>query len=201
MTRGEIVNAIINGFVALGTLALAAIAIYGDQLRSWLSGPKLSLMLENNKGSLFQNVRRIYYSLKVVNRRPSSIATNCYVQLKSLQRRKPNGEYAAVPLPYPLVMSWPPSEFTPRTMTVRRDQPVDFGFLEEGKHFMPNAREYPNNFSGVLQPRETMRYSLEVVSDQFVSPELQEFEVSWNGEWSENLEIMAKNLQIREVKA
>ena len=52
----------------------------------------------------------------------------------------------------------------------------------------------------VLRAGETMRYGFEIVSDHFVSPKPQVFEVAWNGQWSNNLDEMAKNLQIREIK-
>jgi hypothetical protein len=201
MTTGEAVNAIVNGFVALGTLLLAALAIYGDLIRSWLLGPRLHLILENPNGVLIPcgNASRIYYTLMVVNSRPSAIATNCEVRLKKIWRQMPNGEFGEARLPYPLVMSWPPSEFTPMSMTVRQDHLVDFGYLEEGKFFMPGARVFPNNFDAVVKAQEAMRYGLEIVSDHFVSPKLQIFEVSWNGQWSKELDQMVKNLQIREV--
>jgi hypothetical protein len=198
----DIVNAIINGFVAFGTLLLGALAIWGDRIRAWLTGPQLSLVLENTPGALIPcgPVVRIFYLLRVVNRRPSAIAMNCQVQLKKMWRRLPNGEFGEVRLPYPLVMSWPPSEMSPMSVTLRRDQLVDFGFLEQGRHFMPSARMYPNNFDGVVRARDTMRYAFEIVSDNFVSPDFQTFEVTWDGQWSDNPEKMATHLRISEVK-
>jgi hypothetical protein len=53
MTRGEIVNAVINGLVAIGTLAVAVAAIWGDWLRSFVAAPKLRLIPHNDlRGTL-----------------------------------------------------------------------------------------------------------------------------------------------------
>lgn len=194
MTIGEIVN-------AFGTLILAALAIWGDRIRSLWAAPKLTLVLENSRGSLLCPTK-ICYQLKVLNRREWATATSCRVQLRSLWRRNPNGEFVEVRLPYPLVMSWPPSEWTPWTITVVREEPIDFGVLQKGEFFWPAARVFPNIMRDQLQlsAGQTMRYGLEVVSDQFASPKLQVFEVSWNGQWSENVGEMPQNLQIREVR-
>lgn len=198
MTTGETVNAIVNGFVAFGTILLAVLAIYGEWIRSRLLGPKLKLVLDNPKGMLYPSGDRIY-SLLVTNERPSAIAMNCQVHLKRLWRRMPNGEYREIQLPHPLVMSWPPSEYTPMSITMRRENRVDFGSLQSGKCFRPGVRVYPSNFDGVVKAGGAMRYGLEIVSDHFVSSNLQLFDVAWKGEWNEDDEKMLKNLQIREV--
>ena len=50
MTTYEIWNLIIQGAVGVGTLLVAAIAIWGNLVRSWWSGPKLRLRLHNPMG-------------------------------------------------------------------------------------------------------------------------------------------------------
>ena len=131
--------------------------------------------------------------------RPSAIATNCQVLVKRMWRRLTDGQYGDVQLPYPLVLSWPPSEFTPMAITIRHEHQVDFGYVQGGLGFVPNVRIVPNGFDDFVRAGETMRYGPEIVSDNFVSRELQLFEVTWNGEWSTNPDEMAKNLEIREV--
>jgi hypothetical protein len=203
MTTGEVVNAIINLGVALGTIALAILAVYGDCIRSWLTGPRLSLVIADAKPSPFptaQGEPRWYWFLKVVNSRPSASATNCVVQLKTLSRRLSNGDFADIRLAYSLVLYWPPREFTAWTKTVRQNEPVDFGYVAKGSsRFAPSARAYPLNFAGFLEPNGTMRYGFEIVSDQFVSPTLHEFEVSWDGEWTDDVDDMANHLKIRQL--
>ncbi len=201
MSASEIGNLIINGSVALGTIACALLAVFGDRAKAYLLGPKLRLVIGDSVGSMIPcgNGLRYYRQLKVENGRPSTIAMNCQVRLKHLSRKKSDGGYADIRLPYPLVMSWPPSEYTAWTLTVRREEPVDFGFLEDGKAFICIGRVIPNNFEAFLRAGETMRYGLEIVSDNFVSKKPQVFEVTWNGKWSTDPVEMAGHLQIREI--
>jgi hypothetical protein len=202
MTQAEQINAVLYALTALGTLLLAVLAIWGDCIRSRLTGPRLKLVLQNCRGSLFRtntDAARMFYHLSVVNERPAAVATNCQVRLKQLWRRMPNGQFAESRVSYPLTLCWPPSEYTPISITVRRDNPVDFGFLEQDKCFTPNARYFPNGFEGMVRADDAVRYGLEVVSDQFVSQKLQVFEVSWNGKWSTDPAELEKYLAIREV--
>jgi hypothetical protein len=188
MTKGEVINAIVNGLVALGTLFLAAAAIYGEVIRSWLVGPKLKLVLKDPKGTPFKNVGRRHYFLEVVNSRPKALATNCHVRVKKMWRQIPNGEYVEVALAYPLTLYWPPSEYTPYNLTIRHEERVDFGYVQCGSYFWPNVRAWPIQLDDVVKAEPKMRFGLEIVSDQFVSLALQVFEVSWNGERCDDLE-------------
>ena len=43
-------DAITNTAIAIGTIAVAVIAIWGEQIRSWLVPPKLSLVAHNLRG-------------------------------------------------------------------------------------------------------------------------------------------------------
>jgi hypothetical protein len=104
-----------------------------------------------------------------------------------------------VQLPYPLVLTWPPSEFTPMAMTIRHEHQVDIGFLKRDLGFVPNVRIAPKGFNGFVRAGETVRYGLEIVSDNFVSQKLQLFEITWNGKWCTDADEMAKNLEILEV--
>ncbi|HUE72878.1 MAG TPA: hypothetical protein VMP01_18480 [Pirellulaceae bacterium] len=214
MTRVELLTIIVNSLVALGTLALAVfallgnlLALFGNRLQDRLFGPNLTLVLKYPKGRLFKKHGKRFYCLQVENTKPKTIATNCHVQIRTMSRRMPNGDFVDIPLLYPLILSWPPSEYTPVSISIRRDQPVDFGFVAGGIAFVPLAKMAPDDFlspadgegEGLLRPGGTMRFELEIVSDQFVSLKWQTFEVSWNGAWSEDDEAMSRNLKIREI--
>ncbi len=84
MSCGEIVNAIINLGVAVGTLALAFLAVFGDSVKAWCIGPRLRIELRNTRATmLFPNGKR-YYMLDVVNQRPKALARNCHVQVRKM---------------------------------------------------------------------------------------------------------------------
>jgi hypothetical protein len=203
MSKSEIINAIINGFTAIGTIIVAVLAIWGDAIRARFAGPKLSLTSHNLRGSvvpLSNGSRSIFYHLKVVNARNWVRAKNCRVLLKKIWRRVPNGAFQEVTLTVPLTFVWAPSEITPPYVTLVKEHVLDFGIAIEGQdNFRPVLFSYTNNFQGFVQANDVVQFGLEIVSDNFVSPRLQIFEVAWNGQWSDNLDVMAHNLQIEEV--
>jgi hypothetical protein len=204
MTKAEIINAIINAFIAIGTIAVAILAIWGDLIRAKYFGPKLSLSPHNLRGSvvpLTNGPRSIFYHLKVVNKRDTVSATNCRVLLKSIWRKAPNGSFQEAYLTVPLTFVWAPREITPPYINLRKEHVLDFGIVIEGQgYFSPELLSITNDFQGFVHKGEVVRYGLEIVSDNFVSPGLQVFEVAWNGQWSDNLDSMSQNLQIQEVK-
>jgi hypothetical protein len=203
MSTSECVNTIINGSMAIGTIVVAILAIWGDSIRAKFNGPKLSLVPLNLKGlvvPLSDGKLSIYYHLKVENKRSTINATNCRVNLKKILRKGPNGDFLDERLIVPLTFKWGPSEITPLYVNLRKEQVLDFGIAIQGEdHFRPVLHSYTNNFKGLVRKGEVFRFGLEIVSDNFVSPKLQVFEVAWNGQWSEDLEIMAQNLQIQEI--
>jgi hypothetical protein len=99
-----------------------------------------------------------------------------------------------------LTFVWAPAEITPPYVRVKKDHVLDFGFVLEGQnYFSPRLFSITNNFGGFVHAHEALRFGLEIVSDNFVSARLQVFEVAWNGQWNDNLDVMAQNLQIQEV--
>ena len=59
-------------FVAIGTIVVCILAVWGDKVCSYIASPKLQFELHNSKGDLTsrQNGRRtIYYHLKIRNKR------------------------------------------------------------------------------------------------------------------------------------
>jgi hypothetical protein len=200
MTTAEVINTIINFFTALGTVGAVVVA-----LRPWLWGPRLKIAPHNLKGALLGNAGvpgrtpKYCYLLKVVNSRPSVIATNCLVQVKTVWRRSGTGTFEEVPPLFPLILQWSPSEEGHKHMTIRREQVLDLGTLPPNGIFTLGAHLFPANFDGHVGAGQVLRFGLEIVADNFVSPALQVFEVEWNGMWSPDAAEMAKNVQIREV--
>lgn len=203
MSNSEIINTIINGFTAVGTIVVAILAIWGDVIRAKFAGPKLSLLSHNLRGSVVPQLngsRAIFYYLIVVNSRSWARAKNCRVVLQKIWRKLPNGAFREVPLTTPATFAWSPSETTPPYITLVKEQILAFGIVIEGQdHFRPVLLFILENFQGFVRANEIVRFGLEIVSDDFVSSHLQVFEVAWNGHWNDNLDVMAQNLQIQEV--
>jgi len=101
---------IFSGLTALGTLAVAALAIWGDWIRTRLAPGKLAIEIYEQDGTLTnQPPNRIYYyHLRVVNKRPWRRPENCRVLLKEMGRRGPNGIFQPIPVAVPLQFIWAP---------------------------------------------------------------------------------------------
>lgn len=196
-------NLVFQGFIAIGTVAVAILAIWGNYFKYRLVPPKLTIRTSNTRGTVtqFTNGQRvIYYHLEVVNQRSWSTARSCNVRLRSLSRKLTNGDFRNIPLPVTPSFVWAPAELTPPVINLSHEQTLDFGRVVEGDDkFSPVLNIYPNNFDGFVKKDECLRYSLEVVAEGFKTKKLQVFEVAWNGKWSDNLDKMENNLTIREI--
>lgn len=194
-----------TALAAIGSFAVAIMAIWGDIIRSRFIGPKLKLFphnLEGNPTTLTEfdaNKRPIkqyqayFYHLIVKNSRAFISAKNCRVILKQIHRRGPDGEFHPEKLVVPLQYTWSPAEWSPALQTVAKEEVLYFGRISEGDSFIPTFYITSVNFKGLVKANESIRYSLQIVADNFVSSKLQIFEVSWNGQWGKTSEEMKKN--------
>lgn len=201
----EILNLIANGLVAIGTIAIAILAIWGDWFRSKFIPPKLSIQVHNFHGDLTSyagGTPVLFYHLKVVNYRSWSPAKNCRVLLMAIYKREPDdSQFHRVNFNVPSQFFWAPFEITPPQITLAKEQILDFGKIEKTENkFKPCLYLIPNNFQGYVEAKSAIRYALNIVADNYNSDKYQVFEVSWNGQWSDNLDIMAQNLIIKEIK-
>jgi hypothetical protein len=196
-------NLFIQLLTAIGTIAVAVIAIWGDWIKIKLTPPKLKIIALNTRGELtnFTNgTRVIYYHLKVINSRPWTIAKNCKVLLKAISKELPSGQFQNQPLNTNPSFIWTPAEITPQAINLAKEQAFDFGFLQEnGQEFRPVLNITPNNFQGFVRANQKIRFSLQPYADNYISEKYQVFEVAWNGNWSDNMDTMTQNITIREI--
>jgi hypothetical protein len=119
-----IIDPLISAAAAIGTVAVAILAIWGDWFRARFAPALLVLEPHNLTGDLTQfnpipgitmtGPRRVYfYHLKVVNKRRWISPKNCRVLLKSMSKRGPDGDFRPIPMPVPLQFVWAPAEITP----------------------------------------------------------------------------------------
>jgi hypothetical protein len=202
-------NIFIEALGAVGTLLVAAAAIWGAWLRSMLAPAKLIIEPHNLRGdpTVFgdpksgQSTRVMFFHLKVVNKRPWLNVDNCRVLLKGLSRRGPDGGFYPIPMSIPIQFVWAPAEITPPVVTVIKEQILDLGYLTEKEDkFIPRLFTYPNNFQGFVRKDEAVRYSMEIEATNFASPRFQVFEVAWDGSWDYEPEKMQQHLRIKEIK-
>jgi hypothetical protein len=202
MTEPSAIQLIIDGAVAVGTLAVAVLAIWGEWIRSKCAPVKLTLRLHTPAGdpTTANGFRLMYYHLRIVNERRWLPAANCRVLLKGLSRRGPDGQFHPVPMAVPLQFVWAPAEITPPVISVVNERILDFGWVSEDSHrFVPTLYSYANNFQGYVGANESVRYHLEIEATNFTTESYQVFETSWDGTWSHEPATMARHLIIREI--
>ncbi|MGA2145044.1 MAG: hypothetical protein ABSH49_08780 [Bryobacteraceae bacterium] len=189
---------------AIGTIAVAILAIWGDWFRSVFAGPKLELSLRDPLGDLnsrANGTRVIYYHITVTNTRTWSAAKAVRLMVVAVDKLRPGDTYLPEHLAVPIQLNWAFASFHEQFPTVVQDDICDFGFLDQGAaRFELALYVRPNNFKGYVAANETMRVSI-VASGHNVQPSKPlVIEVAWDGKWSADKDEMRRHLVIREVK-
>lgn len=192
--------------VAIGTIAVAVLAIWGDRVRQWLGlGPRLNLALPDPSGE--PGVIREgdgtttparYYHLRVSNSHRWTQATNVRVVVVGLARPAADGSLVAQPLIGSLQLMWRFSSYHATFSIVGPDDFCDLGYLKYGEHFRLTPYVSPNDFAGSVSANERMQVELKALADNAESPSLC-VEVSWDGKWSEDTIEMGRHLVVKEV--
>lgn len=202
----KILNLIIQIFIALGTISVSILAIWGGYFRYKFGSPKIKIIPENLRGDVtWENhgdgPKRpiIYYYLKVFNSRSWSEVKNCKIILKSYYIKLPNGKFQQQQLMLKPTFQWTIKDINNDCINFFDEHTFNFGLIRQEDIFWPALTIVPNNFIGTISKNETKRFTLEVIADGFKMKRYQTFEVAWNGQFSDNLDEMSKNLQIIEI--
>jgi hypothetical protein len=198
----ETTKIVIDGLVALGTLLVAATAIWGDWFRAKFVPTKLTLTGPIPAGgartTYSTGAKAMFVQFKVINESQLS-ARNCRVMLVGMSRRDPSGNFQPEPMIYPCPFTWSPMEAMPPIMTIVREQQLDLGYVNEnGPAFVPRFYYQPFNFRGTILPNEAVRYEIQIEAENFTSPRYV-VEVAWDGQWSFVPDEMRRHLPIRFV--
>lgn len=213
-----------EALTAVGTIAVAIAAIWGEWIKTKLLGPKLKLVFEDQNGDIRTEFipggaggstrKAIYFLLHVRNDRLMSVATNCKVLLREVHRKLPNGDFYKEPIPAPLQYWWYSPSYEapeyldlPEMQMIRHDAYIDFIRIIQGGEKFEAAARAPSTAQFIISGKgeEVVRYSLQIVADNFVSRQLQIFEVEWNGHLGNNLDELRNSqtmipcIKIREV--
>src|SRR5258708_2419418 len=107
------IDTLVQEFPAIGTVAGAILAIWGDRSTDYLLGPRLALTLGNASGDLTNRAngdRLYYYHLRVSNGKRRIPGQGVRVVVQGVSKRAPSGAFVQQPLVYPLQLSWTPME-------------------------------------------------------------------------------------------
>jgi len=204
MNKSSTIQLILDIFVAIGTVAVAVLAIWGEWFRDKLASPKLSLQLRDTKGHLtsLQNGQKIiYYHLVVNNKRKWAMARGVQVMLTGYWQQAADSTFKPVSLASELPLTWTFPQFSPLTPNISEQKNCDLGHLSENENqFTPECYFFPTNFTGFVTPNSTIRYSIRVIAENFTYGKPMLIEVSWDGKWSTDMTEMERHLVVKEIK-
>jgi hypothetical protein len=204
------IDQIIQLFVAIGTILVAILAIWGDWFRFKLGlRPGLVLSLHDPKGEFItidesidglkiESTPTYYYHLKVSNKKRWTQAINVRVVITSLLTSTSDGHLVNQPLAGPLQLMWRHSQFHPPYSIVGPDDYCDLGFIKRGQNFKLTPVINPNNFPATLQPNKMRRLILKAEADNAESNNLI-IDIHWDGMWVADQNLMASHLVVKKV--
>ncbi|MCK4436112.1 hypothetical protein KAU87_04800 [Candidatus Bathyarchaeota archaeon] len=197
------VETVAQVFIAVGTVAVAVLAIWGEKVRALLAGPKLELQLRDIRGNLTSRTggpRTIYYHLRVSNKRKWSPAKSVRILLTSLAKKRADGSFYPDTLIAPLQLTWAYPNFHELLPTIADEDTCDVGFLDENaRRFSLSTYITPNNFQGFVTPNEAIQIHVIATAHNYTMKKPLVLEISWDGQWSDNMDTMNRHLVIREV--
>ena len=198
---------IIQFFIALGTIAVAILAIWGDWVRLKFAAPKLKIEIQDTKKEpemvrYNDGKKGYYFHLKLTNKKIGRIAKNCKILLVAVAKQLPDGEFETIPFNSCYPFQWTPAGNNPfyKIDFAWKEQLFDFGILgQDDVEFKPAIQWFHNDFEGYVKKGEIKRFYLQVLADNFIHGKPQVFEVAWNGQWTDNREEMKRNLIVKEI--
>lgn len=188
--------------VAMGIIAVAILAIWGDWFRDKLVAPKLVLRLRDKRGNRTEiNGRNaLYYHLVVKNNRRWCSAKGVQIMINGIWRRAADQTFKPEILAAEIPLTWSYPQFNPINPTLRDERKCDLGYLAQGdSHFNPSLYFYPKNFKGYVGAGDSIRLSIGIKAENFTSKKSFVFEISWDGKWVADLDQMEKHLVIKEI--
>jgi hypothetical protein len=186
--------------MAVGSVIVAFLAVYGDTIRKRLLRPRVVVEPTGVPYLILWERPRYYLHVRLSNLGKVT-ARNCRVMLRGAAKKQLNGEFLPLLVPLPLQFTWSPSEMPPsfRDIAPSANDVIDLGFVDKGAdtfklqfYVTPSGQDHP------IKPTDVVRYSLQVVADDYASP-IQPFEAAWDGRWDDNPTTMRDYLTIRDV--
>jgi hypothetical protein len=208
MKAVDVVKILCDIAVALGTIAVIVVAIWGDWWRALLAAPQITIEpIRNFEPEIRETTsgrKLAFYYLNIKNSRHWSPARGVRVLLKRFERRDANNHFHAEPVTAMFQFCWSPSESSEVVQTIVDERICDLGFLWEPElsghcHFEPKLYSEPLSKPFKVNRAQAVRYHLLPVGENFRCDEPTVIEIEWDGEYSEDLMALERHLQIRVV--
>jgi len=203
------ITAIFTLIMALGTIMVAILAVFGEQIRARFVGPKLTISLNNIQGELVRlepNKQAIYYHLKIENH-GRSVARNVRILCYQVSKRRPDGSFDLEKMTAPEQLTWRWSHLygtlrnIPQHHVGELGAICDLGYVHEGSdRFELSVYAKTESFPGHLMTNEAMRLKLTVSADNFETKDSYDLEISWDERWTADLNEMQKHLVVKPIQ-
>lgn len=190
---------VLQGIGALVQTAVAVLAIWGNQIRALLVGPKLIIELDSPRGQrTFYSgdetpVR--YFHLKVSNRRSGAPAINTQVILLSITSPNKYNNQKLLPVCGRLPFPWKFGGGRPYSIIGPVDY-CDLGRLPQNGDFELLVERYNvvRDFVLIRGKQEATIEVMAIASNGQSAPE--KFRIFWDGEWPENEDEVTTHIKI-----
>jgi len=187
--------------LAMATIGLAAVALWGHIIRARWFGPKLRIALQNAKGEASEfsdGVMSRYYHLRVRNKRRAAPAHNVRVVVKALYRPRADDTMISAPLSGPVQLAWQFQGSKPQFQTIGAESICDLGYIRQGEDFRLSALYHSISFNTILPAGQRMTVSLVALADEVESNQL-DLQIAWDGTWSPDAEEMSTHLVVKQA--
>lgn len=195
-------NLIVNIVLAVATILIFLVAIWGDWVKLKIFF-KLKLELKKLKQEPAYSDDTIVayvYHLQIIKKSKFGMVKNCRLLLTRIQDYKDN---VWVDIPWNVSRQFhnAPQESNIILATFPQKQIIDFGMIRtENRIFSPQLRDIKFFRNDELVPtgKKIMkrRYFVEIEAENYYSKKPIIYEVTWNGEWSDNPNEMERNFKI-----
>ncbi|NQT62975.1 MAG: hypothetical protein HQ556_08475 [Candidatus Marinimicrobia bacterium] len=189
-------NLAIQIVAAILTMAIIALAIWGDSVRHKIIGPKLNVSLFDDcaiQTTLENGLKGYYYKLLIANQRRWATATNARVQIRKVYVSTTGEDYHNVSFSGPLQLTWQWTK--PEYRTIGPDEICTFLHFNEGDNPTISTYFNSNNFDPVIKGREHTILEVVAVADNTDS-DITYVKIFWDGIWSPDVQEMKRHLEI-----
>lgn len=195
---------VIQLLVAIGTLILAVVALFGDWLKHALAFLRpslhLSLLADGELTKLRDGQKAWFFHLKVTNRRRWTEARGARVVVIALYRyNHDSGEWAQEHLSGPLQLTWRFPQLNPLEVAFGPARECDLGFLPQSEPFELSLYVRPHSFDHIVRSGESILVAVQAIATNAESRALW-LRIDWDGQWSESREEVSKHLRISPVE-
>jgi hypothetical protein len=185
----------------LGTWIIAAIALWGEWLKSWFPflRPDLRIELVGLKGPVRQNNGRMtyYYHVRVKNVRSRRFPPAHQVRLLITRVEKPDASgQPTVEFPEPLQLTWVRQETLPLALDIGPEADAALLFVGDDGAFSFTPLVFPNHFPAERQGRADFWVTLEARSIE-VDSEPVRLKIAWDGQWNPGEREIARSVTTR----